>query len=478
MKRRRKTIGLMSLAVLCLALVLPVPGLALIRVQSGDQPVHNSAWPRGTTEVANQPNRVRYWEGPPFGGGEYNFEFCCQNTNQFNQALKALSAIEADRLELVVHNGPLKSVFGEVNRESPDDLIDFTFTVWDPKQWNWHFNRPNSVFFSDNPRFGKPVAPPRMDVYISDGGPIVWEEVQIPENLTVINKRPGSIAPEFAGKGLVDGKVLDSTSGQPISRARIVLIKRLEKGKTEKAVEGTTDEEGFCRIKGIAPGYYGLYVRADGYAPRRLADDYNNKRPEYHTFKTALARSSSIKGVVTDGEGNPIAGAKVWAADIVGIDGFGYLGPGNPSAISDKEGRFAIENLPEGSAAHIRCQSETLCLLKPKFLQRLTVPCDDLKLIMVATAVIRGTVVDKNGNLPSRQVDIYVRPVGSRYGKWNGSQKCEFDGSFEFTGVPPGEYLVGTDMKLVTDYDRSNATMVVLEPGKKYELEVVHNERK
>ncbi|NIS50909.1 MAG: hypothetical protein GWN67_26850 [Phycisphaerae bacterium] len=477
MKRIRKIIVLMSLAVFCLALVPPTPCVARITVMSGDQPVHNSAWPEGSAEVANQPNRVRYWEGPPFGGGEHHFEFRCKNTDQFNQALKALSAIEADRVELVVHNGPQKSVFGEDNRESSANVIDFTFMVWDPKQWNWHFNKPSSVFFSDNPRFGKPVDPPRMDVYINDGGSIIWEEVRIPENLTVIDKRPGSIAHEFAGKGLVDGTVLDSATGQPVSGATIVLIKH-HQGKTEKALEGTTDEEGFCRISGIAPGYYELRVRAQGYAPRRLGDYYNNKLPEYHAFKTTLTRSSSIRGIVTDGEGNPIAGAKVWAANVVGMDGSGYPGPSNPSAISDEDGRFAIENLPEGSAAHIRCRSGELCLLEPKFLQRFSVPHDDLKLVMVATAVIRGTVADKDGNLPSRQVDVYVRPVGSWYGKWNGSQKCELDGSFEFTGVPPGEYLVGTDMKLVTDYDRSNATMVVLEPGKTYKLEVVHIEKK
>src|SRR4051794_11623682 len=60
--------------VLCTILCVS-PVAALIEISSGNNPVADQDWPAGSLDVANAKNRLGYWVGPPFGGGEYHFAF-------------------------------------------------------------------------------------------------------------------------------------------------------------------------------------------------------------------------------------------------------------------------------------------------------------------------------------------------------------------------------------------------------------------
>ena len=102
------------------------------------------------------------------------------------------------------------------------------------------------------------------------------------------------------------------------------------------------------------------------------------------------------------------------------------------------------------------------------------IPSEHVKLTMTGTGIIHVKVVDTDGKTPSEEVHIHVRPPGEQIGKWGGSARCKEDGSFEFTGVPPGEYLIGTDFKLAIEGDRTNAKLISVEAGKTYEVEIVH----
>ncbi|MHC4604991.1 MAG: carboxypeptidase regulatory-like domain-containing protein [Planctomycetota bacterium] len=346
-----------------------------------------------------------------------------------------------------------------------------TGPVWNPESWKRLYNNPKSFFISDHPNFRKPVAPPRVDVYIGGGGAIVWEDVKVPENVKVIDKRPGSVSPRFAGSGLVRGKVFNMTTGEPIPGAEIVLTKHEEHGKWKEIMHGKTNKRGICRIAKIPPGYYEVRVRAKGYASRKQGS-YNNKQPEYHKFKVGLAKPSYIKGIVNDVDGKPIEGVKVSATNVIGTDGFSYPCVGDKSALTNKQGRFEIRSLPIG-VMNISCRAESLHL-KNSIFEQYPIPSDEIKLTMTGTGIIRGKVVSKDGEAPSGDVHIHVRPPGEQIGKWGGSRRCEGDGSFEFTGVPPGEYLVGTDTKLLTEGDRTNARLISVKAGKTYEVKVVH----
>src|SRR5262245_26515086 len=83
----------------CISCAPKVP--ALILTGEGNVPVRDSGWPDGSLAVANLPTRVGWWEGPPFGGGEYHFDYR-GNAEQFKAMLGLFTNINAPRLEIVI----------------------------------------------------------------------------------------------------------------------------------------------------------------------------------------------------------------------------------------------------------------------------------------------------------------------------------------------------------------------------------------
>src|SRR5262245_44747875 len=112
--------GISALALLFLfviAIALAPSAQALILVGHGNQPVHDPGWPEGALAVANLQSRVGYWEGPPFGGGQWQFLYR-GDAEVLAQALEKFAAIRAPELELVLHDGPHENQFLKNNRDS------------------------------------------------------------------------------------------------------------------------------------------------------------------------------------------------------------------------------------------------------------------------------------------------------------------------------------------------------------------------
>ena len=480
---------LIVLIIFCLILLCPKVGMSLIEVFHGNDPIEDRGWTPGSVEMANLATRTGYWVGPPFGGGEYHFLYHCRNTDEFNQALKTFAAIRANKLELVIHNGPKEGYVVQ-------GRIHWTFLVWVPKNWDSLHNRSRKFYRSVDSNSKKPVPmakktmpAPRVDVYLGGGNPIIWKDVKVPENLVVIDRRPGSVAPQFAGKGLVRGKVFDLETKQPIAGAKIVLLKRVEiiessTGQSKephsrsyewkKAKHVTTNRKGLCQIDQIPLGLYEVSVAAEGYAPVEL-ERYDNTRAECYEFQAGLLRPFSLTGIVTNTKGTPLQDVGVQANDFIGPDGNEYRHEGDSPVLTDAQGRFEIPDLPKGFAS-VRCRAEGLHQADSIF-QMYPIPSKEIRLTMSDTGIIRGKVVDKDGKAPSGRVHVHIRPPGEQIGKWGGSSRCKEDGSFEFTGVPPGEYLVGTDSRLLIEGDRTNAKLVSVQAGKTYDIEIVHVEQ-
>jgi len=459
--------------------MFPLPGAALITGEYGNRPIQNRGWPVGCVEVANLPSRLGYSEGPPFGGGEYQFLYRCENTDRFNEALKTFSLIYAERLELVVHNGPEYSFWLKDDDEQlsePNNRVDWTFTVWTPGNWNNLYNSPGShMISSDHPNFKKPVASPKIDVYIG-GGSIIWAEVKVPKNVLLTDKRPGSVSPEFAGAGLLRGKVFDMASGMPIAGADIVLAKPEGRGEYKETMRGRTDNKGFCRIAQIPPGRYKVRVLADGYVPR-VQGGYDNARPEIHDFEIGLTQPACIKGIVTDEDGKPIEGVKVSAGNILGPDGFGYPCVGERFATTDKDGRFEICSLPNGLTS-VGCDSGALHL-KNSIFEQYPIPSDQIRLVMTGTGAVYGKVVDKDGNRPTGQIVLELNPPGEdRAGKWGYSGYLSDDGTFDISGIPPGQYIISTRPNPSSTDFEPNTGKITIEAGKTYEVEILHEDLK
>ncbi len=141
-------------------------------------PVGDRPWPNGSRAVIDFPTRFMWWQDPPMGGGRYHFHYRCTTTDQFNEALEAFGAIQVDRLELIVH-------------EASGGESHWTFTVWDDEVWksNMDLIEPTVPLFL--PSSLRPPPPPRINLYAGGPCPLVWKDVIVPPNVTVVDRRTG-----------------------------------------------------------------------------------------------------------------------------------------------------------------------------------------------------------------------------------------------------------------------------------------------
>lgn len=475
---------------------------ALIMVHEGNDPVPNMGWPTGTEEVANLPSRIGYKEGPPFGGGEYFFEYHCENMAGFNNALQKFSAIHVPRLttqSLVSLNGQrtktinhkplLLAVHDHVKDSSTEESrpegagekkrVDWTFTIWVPENYYRLFNHPkNHLMVSDHPNFRQPVPQPRIDVYVGGDSPIIWKEVQVPSNIQVIDKRAESSPINLEKGGAIRGSVFDMATHQIIANADIVLAKQNEQRQVVESLRTQTDEKGNFEIRNIPHGYYRVHIYANGYAVRDMGPYNNLKRFTYDEFEALLSKTASCKGIVKDEKGNALFGVEVTAREMIGIDGLGYKCPTYPTATTDEQGRFVLTSLPNGFT-HIRCRApslhqETSILNLYKISSQPLEKPEDIEIVVSGTGLVRGKVIGSDGKPPKRAFIVEIEPKGGNtIGSWGGSMQCKEDGSFEFKGVPLGEYIVIAKPNPMKEGEASSPKPVTITAGKTVEVEIV-----
>jgi len=426
-----------ALAVTGLVPLAPLSASALIMTGSGNQAVHDAGWPEGALAVANLESRIGWWEGPPFGGGEWHFLYQ-GNTEAFQEALAAFAAIRAPTLDLVVHDGPQED--GILKKEA-----DWTFTVWVPANWHRLFNNPKSVFEADHPNFRQPVAPPRLEVYVGKG--VDWAKVKVPPGLSVRDERATARTNAAGGAGL-RADLYDMATGKPIAGAQVTVERifdtvRGRPSAPEKAAEATSDATGRVEITKLPPGTYRLTVGADGYAPRALSYERYGERT-FKQFAIELARTAAICGTVTDDNGKPIEGVKVSPSNVMAINGRGYTLPQLAEAVTDKDGAFALTDLPAGFT-QFRIHHPVYYFSDLFTIHE--VPGPNVVLRMIGAGSIHVSVTDNEGHALSRyegnEILVEVEPKGgSRVGSRVGSAKVKDDGTFEFDKVPPGEYRI------------------------------------
>src|SRR5690348_1330198 len=92
---------LLSILIAC---IFALPIQALILTFKGNAPVDDRGWPAGSVDLANLKTRAGYWEGPPFGGGRYVFEYQGDN-KALQQAIDLLAKIKSPELRVIIHEG-------------------------------------------------------------------------------------------------------------------------------------------------------------------------------------------------------------------------------------------------------------------------------------------------------------------------------------------------------------------------------------
>ena len=499
---QRNRIKFLMLLSVSFAWLVPARVSALISFSTGNRPVENRGWPTGTEEVANLTSRVVRVAGP--GIGEYYFGYRCNDTAEFNAALEKFSAIRAPRATRrsismdggadIIDDKPLLLVVHDY-REDIEKLsgwtflkerVDWAFAVWIAEDFYRNFNRPQAGPFSDHPYYRQPIPPPRIDVYVGGDGPIVWEQVNVPSNVRVIDKRAAAAPVDAKNGGVVRGRLFDMATHQVIAGADVVLMKRIKPRGLKETARTKSDDGGAFSVQGIPEGYYQIHVEADGYAGRDVGPYDNRSGHSFHDFDALLASRGSLRGQVVDTHGNPARGVKVHARGVWGIDGFDYKCSQEPMATTDQGGRFELHSLPRGYAS-LRCRAPSLHQksISSELFTVGTKPWDkpeEATIVVEGTGTVRGKVVGDDGNPPRRAFIVEIEPKdGVGVGTWGGSIQCKKDGVFEFKGVPPGEYVVIAKPNPMREGEASEPKLVTVTVGGTVSLEIAshhaHSER-
>ena len=490
-KSERGTLSFSAKNVLRLLIVLVISlassASAIIIGGRSNSPVRDAGWPEGALAVANLESRVGYWEGPPFGGGLWQFLYR-GDTAAFARALTNFAAIRAPTLDLVIHDGPQENTFLKDEKDPKADThVDWTFTVWVPANWHRLYNNPKMIFGANQREFRQPVDPPRLDVYVREGG-VDWAKVEVPANLRVRDERSSTFGVDLSGGSVIRAEFYDMDTGKPVSGARLVVEKvwwqtdAPPHWERESFTHAMSDSSGRIRLDQIPTNMIRLSVTADGYAPRRL-DQRAHIRPALLTFSVELAKTATISGIVTDAEGEPIKGAKVRPLEILASNGRGYDNGlhyesyEKSNVETDASGRFEIAGLPTGFI-QLRAMATGLYFSDLRTIH--DVPATNVVLRMTRAGGILINVIDKAGRPLSRfdgdPLIVEVEPRGdSKVGSWGGSATVKDDGTYEFTNVPPGEYRI-TSRPNPGSSNRQYAPeqIVTVKPGPPVEVKVVY----
>lgn len=289
-------------------------------------------------------------------------------------------------------------------------------------------------------------------------------------------------------RGSIAGTVLDYSSGQPMRRVQVVLAPSLD---DQNAVAATTDNSGQFRFTDIPAGRYSIRASRPGYLPAAFAQTEFTRLPfvfpllpgeELEGVIIRLRPAGVISGTVYFGDGEAAVGVPVQLIreyHFRGRQGYEVFG----RATSDDRGNYRIFGLPPGSyyvvAAYTppspgpgvsqqerfdengRPVSEesfvtTYYQSTPQMIEAEPVKLrhseelgrTDIFLTKSRTASIRGVARSSVTGDLLRGPRIRLRqpaPAGEAMVDAPVPARLNADGSFEISGVPPGQYTMLVD---------------------------------
>ena len=430
----------------CLPLALVLLALfsrtafALITGGEGNSPIDDPGWPAGAAAVFNHPARVAWWEGPPFGGGQWHGEYR-GDAKALSAALADFAKLDAKTKRIIVHDGYGHSFWLNPNRKPAKKeaaRIDWMFMVWQPANWERLRKLPADLNPTDADDAEK--GPP-AEIHVYTGGNIRWSEVKIPDGIELIDNRLEAHGFSAKDGTVLEGKVIDLATKMPIAgRMRLERVEPQPKGGYQyvPVADAVADKDGRWVLKKAPAGRHRIVIESDGFVPRVLGYAQWDDEPRWHSYPGALSSAASISGRVLEDEGKPLADVDVLLMNLAAADGR-YELPTDPATKTDADGHFRIDQLPRGTAS--------VTLRKPGYVrpglgQPITIPMEDIALKMGKSASVRVTVTFTGLDLPNEYIVQLTPEGGEAIGKWSGSGKIDAKNQIRFENVPPGRYIL------------------------------------
>jgi hypothetical protein len=278
---------------------------ALITGGTGNAPIRDPGWPAGAAAIFNHAGRIAWWEGPPFGGGQWHSE-CRGDAKALSALLADFAKLDGKPRRVVVHDGAGHSFWLAPNGE-PEKLaeakIDWSFTVWQPANWEQLRKLPVDL----NPTDPGDTSPPsQVDVYTAG---IDWAAVTVPAGIQVVDHRLVAHGFSAADGTVMEGKVTDMANGQPLAGG--VRLERVEPKKTggylyPVVAKARSDAQGRWVLTKSPAGWFRVVVEAEGVVPRVAGYARPDGQPRWQSYDCGLARSAPVSGRVIDESGKPM----------------------------------------------------------------------------------------------------------------------------------------------------------------------------
>jgi hypothetical protein len=428
------------LLALVLAAIPVQEAYALIVGGEGNAEVRDPGWPEGAAAIFNTKTRIAWWEGPPFGGGQWHAE-CRGDAKALSDVLADFDKLDVKNKRIVLHDGVGHSFWLAPNNEPAKRdaaKMDWIFMVWQPANWERLRKLPPDL----NPTHDDDSGPPaQIDIYT--GGNVRWADVTVPKGLKIVDQRLEAHGFTTADGVVLEGKVTDLATGKPVPEAR-VRLERIEPQSrggyqhTKVALAGS-DAQGHWSLKKVPEGWFRVVIEADGYVPRVAGYGRFDDQPQWHDYASGLARPARVTGRVVDDAGQPLAGADVRVQDITAVPGGHYETASETEFKTGADGQFRADRIPLGKA--------TLWVYKPGYCRpglglAISTPKEDVVLTMVKSARVLVTV-DFGGKQRAGGYNVEFGPeAGQQIGSFGGSGNINDKNQIAFENVPPGRYVI------------------------------------
>ncbi len=457
------------IAFLAVSIVTTQESHALIRGDKGNKPISDPGWPKGAEPIFNTSHRIAWWEGPPFGGGQWHAE-CQGNTDALNIALKDFANIDSLKKRVIVHDGVASSFWLDPNREQQGASaieVDWIFVIWQDDRWKMQRNLPISISALKKVSDSEPI--PEITIYT--GGAIRWKDVVMPEGIEVVDHRLESHGYTVNDLHVLEGNLHKMSSADPIpANVRVEKVSAKPEGgyAYESLMETKCDAKGHWEFRKIPNEWCRIVADAEGYCPRLLGYFQFSKQPSWQKVDSSLAKTATVGGRVLDDKDKPLAEVDIRLWDMAGEDGQYETVDAKPCK-SIADGTFELQCF-EGAKGSIQAHREGY--IRPGLGTPITAPAKDIVLKMDRSGSIlvrvKFPVNRKKGDYM-----IHIEPVGgSKVGSWGGSGNINEENELQFKDVPAGEYELFGRPNPGSDSEKTETVYVTLTPGKASVIEV------
>jgi hypothetical protein len=256
----------------------------------------------------------------------------------------------------------------------------------------------------------------RLSFSSPDGGDVDLPRVQAPTT---------GLRPVVTRTATVLARIAVPEGAKPPSELHAGMTTHYDGGGIESGGGDSSFDGTVLRCTGVRPGRNELRLDPPGFAPvTRSFEAVPGQTVDLGVI--ALSSGVTVAGRVVDGTAKPVAGAKV---------GPEWFGP-EPS-VTDAEGRFRLEHMPEGD---LRLDVEAAGYARIRVTVTVRAPATETVVRLSRGGIVRGKVL-REGEARRLPTTLCFRTPGAGKYDYHPETWTDDKGAYEIR-LPPGKYAV------------------------------------